>query len=306
MSKATRIKQPNAREKAAAHRAAAQRAQIRRQILNPGASVVVVLAIVLTFVFIKRGNTPGGSGWGGWVTGTTQPASVVSNITGVPASSLNSVGKGPTAANAIQTVEGGGATLTSGGRPEILYVGAEYCPYCAAERWAMIVALSRFGTFSGLRFIHSSSTDAYPNTPTLTFYKSGYTSNYVTFSPVEWFSDVPSGNGYTTLQAPTSAQMAIFNKYDAAPYVPSADKGSFPFVDIGNKYLITGASYNPSTLAGKTWAQVAAALRDPSSPIAQAVDGTANQITAAICKTTNGNPASVCTAAGVKAAAGAL
>ena len=306
MSKATRIKQQNAREKVAAQRAAARRAEIRRQILIAGGSVVVVLAIVLTFVFIKLGNKPGSSGSGGSVTGTTQPASVVSNITGVPASSLNSVGKGTTAANAIQTVKGGGATLTSGGKPEILYVGAEYCPYCAAERWAMIVALSRFGTFSGLRFIHSSSTDAYPNTPTLTFYKSGYTSNYVTFSPVEWFSDVPSGNGYTTLQAPTSAQMAIFNKYDAAPYVPSADKGSFPFVDIGNKYLITGASYNPSTLAGKTWAQVAAALKDPSSPIAQAVDGTANQITAAICKTTNGNPASVCTAAGVKAAAGAL
>ena len=44
-----------------------------------------------------------------------------------------------------------GAPLTSGGKPEMLYIGAEYCPYCAAERWAMIVALSRFGTFSGLR-----------------------------------------------------------------------------------------------------------------------------------------------------------
>jgi hypothetical protein len=306
MSKATRIRQQNAREKIAAQRAAARGAEARRQVLIAGGSVVVVLAIVLTFVFIKLGNKPGGSGSGSSVTGTTQPASVVTNITGVPASTLNSVGKGASAANAVQTVRGGGAVLTSGGKPEILYLGAEYCPYCAAERWAMAVALSRFGTFSGLRFIHSSSTDVYPNTPTLTFYKTGYTSTYVTFSPVEWYSDVPSGNGYTTLQAPTSAQMAIFNKYDAPPYVSSGSSGSFPFVDIGNKYVITGASYSPSVLAGKTWAQVAAALKDPSSPIAQAIDGTANQVTAAICKATNGSPASVCNAAGVKAASGSI
>ena len=66
-------------------------------------------------------------------------------------------------------------------------MGAEYCPYCAAERWAMAVALSRFGTFSNLRLIHSSSADIYPNTPTLSFYKSSYTSKYVQFTPVEMF-----------------------------------------------------------------------------------------------------------------------
>jgi thiol-disulfide isomerase/thioredoxin len=292
----------------AAQRAAARRADVRNRVLLAGGSVVAVLAIVLAFVFIRLGNKPSGGGSAGnSTTGTAQPASVLSNITGVPASTLNSVGKGATSANAVQTVTHGGAALTSGGKPEIVYVGAEYCPYCAAERWAMVVALSRFGTFSGLHFIHSSGTDAYPNTPTLTFYKSSYTSKYVTFSPVEWYSDVPSGGGgYTTLQTPTSAQMAIFNQYDAPPYVSSANKGSFPFVDIGNKYVITGASYSPQTLAGKTWAQVAAALKDPSSPIAQAIDGTANQITAAICKATNGSPASVCNAAGVKAARGSI
>jgi len=305
MSKATRIRQQNAREKIGVQRAAARRAEIRRQVLIAGGSVVAVLAIVLTFVFIKLGSKPS-SGSGSSVTGTAQPATVVGNITAVPASTLNSVGNGATYAHAIQPVQGAGPTLTSGGKPEILYVGAEYCPYCAAERWAITVALSRSGTFSGLHFIHSSSTDVDANTPTLTFYKSSYTSKYVTFSPVEWYSDTPSGSGYTTLQAPTSAQMALFSKYDAPPYVQAADKGSFPFVDIGNKYVITGASYDPSILAGKTWAQVASALKDPSSPISQAINGTANQITAAICKTTNGSPASVCNAAGVKAASGSI
>ena len=59
--------------------------------------------------------------------------------------------------------------------------------------------------------------------------------------------------------------------------------------------MIAGASYNPQLLAGKTWAQIAAALKTPSSPIAQAIDGTANYITAAICQLTGNQPASACT-----------
>ena len=58
------------------------------------------------------------------------------------------------------------------GKPELLYMGGEYCPFCAAERWAIAAAVSRFGTLSGLHFIHSSPTDVYPSTPTLSFYKS--------------------------------------------------------------------------------------------------------------------------------------
>ncbi len=38
-------------------------------------------------------------------------------------------------------------------------MGAEYCPFCAAQRWAMVNAFSRFGTFTGLTTTHSSSTD---------------------------------------------------------------------------------------------------------------------------------------------------
>ena len=44
-----------------------------------------------------------------------------------------------------------GSPLSSGGKPEVLYVGTEFCPYCAAESWSLIVALSRFGQFSGLQ-----------------------------------------------------------------------------------------------------------------------------------------------------------
>ena len=76
-------------------------------------------------------------------------------------------------------------------------MGAEYCPYCAAERWGMIVALSRFGTFTGLQTTHSAAKDGagnaevYPNTATWTFVHSSYTSKYLTFTPVEMNTNIP-------------------------------------------------------------------------------------------------------------------
>jgi Domain of unknown function (DUF929) len=175
----------------------------------------------------------------------------------------------------------------------VLYIGAEYCPYCAAERWAMAVALSKFGTFTGLHGIHSSSSDVPPSIPTLTFYKTGYTSKYLVFTPVETTTE----DRNTPLQKTTAAQQALLNKYDAPPYVSQGSTGAIPFVDFGNKFLVSGASYNPAVLQGKSWSEVAAALSDPASPISQGAVGAANSMTAAICKLTNNQPATACTPA---------
>ena len=221
------------------------------------------------------------------------------------ASVLDQVGDGGGQVTAKPITLNGGTPLTSGGKPEVLYMGAEYCPFCAAERWSMIVALSRFGTFSGLATTHSASknghgqAEVYPNTSTWTFANAKYTSNYLTFTPVEMQTNIPdpSTGGYTNLQTPTSEQQALMNKWDVPPYVPTGYQGSIPFIDFGNKYMISGASYDPSVLQGKTWAQVAAALKDPTSPIAKSIDGTANYITAAICKLTGNQPATACTTA---------
>ncbi len=305
MGKATRIRQQNAREKIAAQRVAARRAEVRRRVLITSGSVVAVLAIVLAFVLIKvTGNSNSSSGGSGGVDGTVLPASVVKNITGVPASTLDAVGIG-SVPSFMATEEDGappinkisGSALTSGGKPEMLYIGAEFCPFCGAERWGMAIALSRFGTFTTpLRGFHSSSTDTDPNTPTLTFYKSSYSSKYLVFTPVE-NENVNRG----PLQNTTSAQQALWVKYDTT----NGYQG-FPFIDFGNQYVIKLPTYDPGVLAKMTWAQVAAALHDPSSPVAQGADGTANLITAAICKMTKGQPGNVCTAPGVVKASGSL
>jgi hypothetical protein len=272
------------RERVAAQRAAEHRAQVRNRVLLASGAIGVVIAVVVALIVIKTGSNtakPAGNG----PTGAAL-ASVVSDTTSVPASVLDAVGAGSVTAKPASV---SGPALTSGGKPEVLYMGAEYCPYCAFERWGMIVALSRFGTFSGLHTVHSSSTDAYSNTPTFTFYGSTYTSRNLTFTPVEETTNIPQGNSYTPLQRPTPQQQALMAKYDPGL--------SIPFTDIGNKYTIVGASASPQVLAGKSWAQIAASLKDPSSPVAQAVDGTANYMTAAICKLTNNQPASACTPA---------
>jgi hypothetical protein len=277
-----------ARQKAAAARAATQRRERHRRLWLLVGSTVAVLAVI--GVIVTVGVTSSGS---------KKPAagrpsasvSVVDAVTGVPAATLNSVGPG-TLTTAPKPVND--ASLTASGKPEVLFIGAEYCPYCAAERWAVVQALSRFGTFTGLKSIHSSPTDVYPNTATFSFYGASYTSPAITFIGRE--VETVSGSA---LQTPTQAEAALWHRY-------TGNQGSFPFLDIAGRYIVTGPSFDPGVLKGLTAQQIAAALTAPASPVAKAIDGTANMLTAAICTTTNEQPASVCSAGGVTAAAKAL
>lgn len=279
MSKSARTRQQSARARIAEQRAAARRQQIRNRLLLTGGIVVLVVVLVVVFVVLSAGKkTPSTSSPGG----TALPASVARQVTSVPASALATVGSGSVRSfspNPVKAISG--APLGSNGKPEMLYIGAEFCPYCAELRWSMAVALSRFGSFTTpLRGIHSSPADVYPNTATLTFYRAGYTSKYLTFTAVE-NETVSRG----PLQPVTKQQQAIWDKYDA---------NSYPFIYFGGKYIITSPIFDPQVLQGKTWAQIAAALHDPSSAIAQGALGAANYITAAICKMTGNQPASVC------------
>ena len=282
MSKAARARQQAARERIAAQRAAARRAETRRRVLIAGGSALVVVAVVVAFIVIRANSGGSPSVPPGAPKGTALPASVQRDITGVPASTLDAVGSGSVNSyNPAPVKSISGAPITDGGKPEMLYIGAEFCPYCAELRWSMAVALSRFGKFiTPLRGIRSSASDVFPNTATLTFYRSRYTSNYLAFTPVE-----NEKVDHSPLQRTTAQQQALWDKYDA---------NSYPFIDVGNRYDVTGPMYDPQVLQGKTWAQIASALHNPSSPIAQGALGAANYITAAICKTTGGRPSSVC------------
>jgi thiol-disulfide isomerase/thioredoxin len=290
----------SAQKRPAAERSAAARARIaagqrRHRLFVVVGGVVAVLAVVAVLVIVRVVTNEGpASGKGA----TTASAQVLHAVSTVPARVLNEVGVG-TASTPPSPIKA--PALTANGKPEVLYVGAEYCPYCAAERWAMAVALSRFGTLHGVGEVRSSSTDVYPSTATLSFHGASLRSSLLTFTPKEIQSNQVVNGQYAPLDKLTPAQQAIVTKYNAPPYVSS--RGSIPFVDIGGRFVISGASYSPGVLHGKNQAQIAAALSDPSAPITQAVGGTANLITAAICQVTNTRPAAVCTSPGVRAAA---
>ena len=297
MGKATRVKRENARERIAAQRAAQHKREMRNRMLWTGGSILGVIVIVVAFIVIKTTQSPASANKSDSTSaaGTALPASVVKDITSVPASTFTSVATGTADPKSV-TLVSSAAPLTSGGKPEVLYIGAQYCPYCATERWALAVALSRFGTFHGLSGIHSAGgQEVYPHTATLNFYKASYASKYLTFNPVEQETVAEK-----PLEKLTSAQTALITKYDSPPYVGSSDTGAIPFIDFGGKYFVHGAQYNPQVLSGQTWAQVAAALKDPSTAIAKGADGAANMITATICKVTNNQPSNVCTTPTIK------
>jgi Domain of unknown function (DUF929) len=266
-------------------------AQVRRRLLLAGGSVVVVIALLAALIAVKLTQSPPHSAPAAGAATTTQ---VQQQVTSVPAATFDAVGAGT--ATGLDTITGQ-PELTAGGKPELLYIGGEFCPYCAAERWALAAAVSRFGTLSGLSLIHSSPTDSYADTPTLSFAKASYTSKYLAFVPVEWYGEATDAStpfGHVYLQQPTAQEQALFAKYG---------NNAIPFVDIGNRYLLPQVQYVPSALAGMSWTQVAAEMRDPSSAVAKDIDGAANMITAAICTMTHGQPGGVCQSSGVKAAA---
>jgi hypothetical protein len=227
---------------------------------------------------------------------------VVETVTSVPPAVLDEVGAG-TAQSAPRRIDA--PALTADGKPRVLYVGAEFCPFCAAERWPVVVALSRFGTWSDLSTTVSASDDVFPSTPTLTFSGSEFTSDHLAFTGVETATNERVDGQYAPLDELSPEDRKVVETYNRPPYT-NGTPGGIPFLDLGGEYVSSGASYSPELLAGKTHSEVADALGTPDDPIAQAVDGSANILTAALCELTGGEPADVCTSTGVAAGAKAL
>ncbi|HEX4190986.1 MAG TPA: DUF929 family protein [Marmoricola sp.] len=276
------------RERAAAIRAAQARKQ--RTITLTIGSVTAVIVIVLGLIVAKSlQNAPKADPS---QTSGLASATVVNALANVSDSDFDTVGVG-SASNGPKKISGGTA-MTADGKPRILYVGSEYCPYCAAERWGLVVALDRFGSFTNLGQTASSSTDVDPNTNTLAFHGAKYTSKYLSFTGYEQQNRDQS----KTIDTLSKDDQAIFNKLDTG--------GSIPFIDIGGIYVGSGASYDPGILKGMTHDQIAKAISDTSSDVSKGIIGTANLFTAAICGATGGMPSNVCTSAGVTAAAAQL
>jgi len=265
-------------------RAQQQAAERRRRLtiaIAAVAAIVVVVAVLVGVALFGPKQQAAASG--------PLDAGVYTTLSTIPVATFDQVGVGVGVSNPPTTISA--PPLTTDGKPGVLYVGAEYCPFCAAERWPFVVAMTRFGQFANLQATSSGAApEAYPNTATVSFHGATYTSDVLGFSGVE-----TQTNTNQPLDKLTADQQKIFDTYNPG--------GSIPFIDYGGKATANGASVDPSIFAGKTQAQIAAEIADPSTATSKAVLGSANVISARLCQLTNNQPAAVCTSPGVTAAA---
>ena len=281
----------------------------RPAVLAWSAVVVILLGVVgLVTYALTHVATPATAEQ----TARTSPG-VLAALSTVPASTFDAVGVSVPGATLTPPQPVTGPALTSQGKPEVLFVGAEYCPFCAAERWPLIVALSRFGRFRVLHDATSAPQSVFPSTPTFSFVDNEYSSPYLTFTGVELYSDLIGADGsFTRIAQLTPAQSALIARSTGAATLP----GTVPFVDLGGRMFTTTAAFSPALLAGQSQVQIAGDLADPpTASTAASTSGTsapstgrvviaaANQLTAGICLATGQRPATVCQSKGVRAAA---
>ena len=128
-------------------------------------------------------------------------------------SELKSIATNDTLANTVgiwktnnPPLNASGSALNVDGKTAVVYVGADYCPYCAVTRWSLIIALMRFGNFTNLHYMQSSATDNPADVPTFTFYGSNYT-GALAFQ----YAEIENRNG-TPLQTPTQFESAGYTE----------------------------------------------------------------------------------------------
>ncbi len=266
---------------------AARQARLARNKRYAFFAIGLVIVLIAVLVIVKFAGGGGGSNTVDQASppgGTPIPAATLAKISSVPMSTLNSAPTGGIL-TAPQSVRG--KALTADGKPELLYIGAEYCPHCAAERWPVYVALTKFGSFDPQPGrIHSANTDG--DIPTLTYYGTKYSSPYLTFNPVEVSTNYlnSSGSNYVALQTPTQEQLNLWQ---------SGNGGEIPYVNFGGKAILPSAQYSFANLQGLTFNQVAAQVGNNSSTAGASIDASASQLIKTICTTmTHDQPSNVC------------
>jgi hypothetical protein len=223
-------------------------------------------------------------------------ASFIRTTVAVPDSVLEAVGR-PHVVTSLKAIHGE-STLNDGGKPAFVYVGSGACPSCAFQQWALLVALSRFGSFSNLgQFVFPPMSTGTPLPLSWSFTGSTYTSASLTFDPADvspFATSTPQGVLLHSASLSRLQKQAIDGLEG-----PTPESQSLPFTDIANRFWDEGFPVTPSNtwftlLEGLSLDQVAADLNDPASPVAQLIDGVANEMIGDICDVVGVKSAPMC------------
>lgn len=171
------------------------------------------------------------------------------------------------------------------GKLFVFFMGAEYCPYCAAERWAIVRALQKFGQWSGLNQTMSAARDEqFLNLPTYDFTEATYTSTHI-----EFVSRETKDREFKPLQKLLKAEEKLLHKYNP--------KKEIPFLLIGGRFMQIGSGFTPKIFIGHTFRQTETELKKSESEIRKTIDEEASCIAALLC--VSGLPPELCKETGL-------
>ncbi len=205
------------------------------------------------------------------------------------------------------------------GKPSVIYIGAISCIYCGENRWAMALALSRFGNFTNLYKGYSSFGDY--DVPTLYWsqdnyttaagvgYGNSYSSRYINFISADYESPIIEGFqvqplSYFASHAPNSTYRSAIllmnstGKFSGTPFTlwGNAIFSGADSVVFGN----TTPSSPPLPLTYMTHGQVLSQIGSFSDRFAWAEYAGADVYIASMCPSIS-NSAPVCSLPGIKA-----
>ena len=173
------------------------------------------------------------------------------------------------------------------GKSLLFFMGAGFCPFCAAERWAIVIALQNFGKWEGLVETKSADHDEkYLSIPTVSFVRAKYESAYVEFIGRE-----TADRNFEPLQELDEKDLEIFDAFNPDQIIP--------FLLIDGQFMQVGSGYSPQILEGIDHYKVKVELSNPNSPLGKAIKLESDNITALVCKCI-GYKASACSAENIK------
>ncbi len=163
-----------------------------------------------------------------------------------------------------------------GGKSLVYFMGAGFCPFCAAERWAVVKALERFGKWDGLMEDKSAGHDEkYLNVPTFNLARAKFESDAVEFMGKE-----TADRDFEPLQELDEKDYEILDMYNPDQMIP--------FLLVDGQYMQVGAGFTPEMIHEMSHDAVRAELDNPNSATGKAMRAEIDNITALLCKSTGG------------------
>ncbi len=179
------------------------------------------------------------------------------------------------------------------GKSLVYFMGAGFCPFCAAERWAIMKALERFGRWEGIVEDKSAGHDEkYLNVPTFSLARAKYASEHVEFAGKE-----TANRNFEPLQELDESDFEVLDMYNPDQLIP--------FLLVDGQYMQVGAGFSPELIQNMSHEQVRTELDKPDSDIGKAVWAEIDNITALVCKSLGGK-GQACGSDSVKALVGKL